>query len=346
MKLKSFGAGITGVALVAGSVLLGAVPATAYTIDVTAPSPIPPETNPYSAGWFAGGVTGGNGSATQSAAGLTIVGGSAGYQLLNGDPDAKDLGDTTAAAANLAVSTTGGDAFYQISVFAEPGASDEGFTTLRPVDAQDLSGDWVNSQPFEADAGTTAAGTAAALSTHLGLLDQGVAAKVLAFGVFVNAGDTVVLRAMSWNGDTYLFADAPTVTLSATSVPEAGTDPITVTATGFAPGENVSIGLGSGNSGGEEGTAVANADGVVTYELAKPGVGAYTVSVLSLDKLFSDSADFEVVAAAVVGEPTPAGGLPATGVDVMSSIIAASALLFAGAGFLVFSLRRKAAKKA
>ncbi|EPR75002.1 hypothetical protein ADILRU_2720 [Leifsonia rubra CMS 76R] len=350
MKLTSFGAGLTGVALVAGSILLGAVPATAATIDVTAPVPIPDEASfeSYPEGWFAGEVTGGDGTASQDERGLEINPGTTGYQLLNGDP-ANGTGNTTAAATNPAVSTTGGDAFYQISVFAEPGQSEPGFTTLRPVDAQNLNGNWVNSRAFPADTaigGTVAELTGAPLAIHLGFLDDGVAAEVLAFGVFMNPGDPVTLRAISWNGDTYLFADAPTVTVSAASIPEAGTDPIIVTATGFAPGEEVSIGLGSGYSGGEVDTAVANAEGVVTYELKKPGAGSYTVSVSSIDGLFSNFATFEVVAAAVVDEASPADELPPTGVGVMSSIIAASALLFAGAGLLVFSMRRKAAKNA
>ncbi|MBC7590339.1 MAG: hypothetical protein H7226_04750, partial [Salinibacterium sp.] len=124
MKLTSFGAGVTGVALVAGSVLLGALPASAETIPVTVEEPIPVETSPYSAGWFAGTVSGGDGSASQSSAGLEIVGGTAGYQLLNGDPAV--AGDVTlAAAAGLGVSAVGGDAYYQVSVFGEPNAVED-----------------------------------------------------------------------------------------------------------------------------------------------------------------------------------------------------------------------------
>lgn len=338
MKLKAFGAGIVGLAFVAGSVALAA-PAHAATIEVDASS-IPAESNPYAAGWFAGSVAGGTGSAAQSAAGLAIVGGATGYQLLNGAP-ANGVGNTTAAASNLAVSTVGGDAFYQISVFAEPGEADPGFTTLRPVDAHNLGGDWVNSRAFSATA-PVAAGTAAPLSTHLGLLDELVPAEVLAFGVFVNGGDNVTLRSISWNGDAYLFNDAA-LQFSATSVPFSSTDPVVMTVSGFAPGDEIDLFLNAPAGSGLLATVFANADGIVTHTFAAGGaIGTYTVTATSQIDVREVSGSFAIVADVAVGAPA---ALPPTGADARGSIIAGSALLFAGAGFILFSMRRKAAQK-
>ena len=178
------------------------------------PVPIPAETSPYSPGWFAGTVTEGDGTATQSGADVEIDGGANGYQLLNGDP--AFAGDVTlAAATGLGVSTISGDAYYQISVFGEPtDPEDKQFTTLRPVDPNNPAGNWVNSRPI----GVTPAGTEAPLAAHVALLDAGQPAQVLAFGVFVNAGDIVTVRAIGWDSDTYLFATAPTAAANPTSV--------------------------------------------------------------------------------------------------------------------------------
>ena len=348
MKLRSFGAGVTGVVLVTGSLLLGALPASAATIQVTVPNPAPAETSPYSAGWFAGTITGGDGSATQSEAGLKIVGGTNGYQLLNGDP--ADAGDVTlAAAAGLGVSTVSGDAFYQISVFGEPGGSeDKQFTTLRPVDPNNLDGDWINSRAF----GETAAGTAAPLATHVQLLDQGERAQVLAFGVFVNAGDTVIVRAIGWDADNYLFATAPTATATPTSVVASDTTTeVTITASGFAPDETVVVDFSDPSSAGSE-DFVADGDGNVTVSFlgAPGGVGDYIFTFSDgRSGLFSATTTFTVTEAAVVAPPapatptTPSATLPNTGLDPMSATIAAGVLLATGAGFVLLSMRRKAA---
>jgi LPXTG-motif cell wall-anchored protein len=348
MKLSSFGAGLTGAALVAGSLLLGILPASAETIPVTAPDPIPAETAPYSAGWFAGDVAGGDGSTAQTAAGLEIVGGTSGYQLLNGDPAvAGTVG--LAAATGLGVSTTGGAAFYQISVFGEPtSAGDKEFTTLYPVDARDLSGNWTNSRAF----GVTAAGTQAPLATHVALLDAGEPAQVLAFGLFVNAGETATVRAIGWDGDNYLFATAPTATASPTAVEESNTAAeVTVTGSGFAPNEVVTVATsGVAGDSSEEFTADDAGDVVLVYTADQGagslGLGDYVVTFSDASGLFSASTTFSVVADAIVtpGAPpaaaAPAATLANTGVDAMAAVVAAGVLLAAGAGLILVSMRR------
>ncbi|MBG6054445.1 LPXTG-motif cell wall-anchored protein [Salinibacterium sp. CAN_S4] len=342
MKLRSTGAAFAGVALVAGSVLLGAAPASAETIVTTVPTPVPAETSPYSGGWFAGDVSGGNGSATQSAAGLEIVGGAAGYQLLNGDPAVAGT-VTLAAATGLGVSTTGGDAFYQVSVFGEPTSDgDKQFTTLRPVVAGDLAGNWVNSRAI----GATPAGTEAPLDTHVALLDAGEPAQVLAYGVFVNAGETVTVRAIGWNGDNFLFAAAPTATATPSSVAVSDTTTaVTIIGSGFAPGETVIIGVSAPSSGGTE-EVVADADGnaIIAFTGAPGEIGDYSFTFSDVSALFQATTTFSVVADAVVTPAAPT--LPNTGVDPSTATIGAVVLLVSGAGFLLYSMRRKALAKA
>ena len=348
MKLKSFGAGVTGVALIAGSVLLGAMPASAATNQVILPVPIPAEADfdSYPAGWFAGTVSGADGTATQSSAGVEIVGGTNGYQLLNGDPaDARNV--TLAAATGLGVSTISGDAFYQISVFAEPNNADnKQFTTLRPVDPNGPGGNWVNSRAFDG----APAGTEAPLATHVALLDAGEPAQVLAFGVFVNAGDTVTVRAIGWDSDTYLFATAPTATATPSSVVASDTTTeVTLTGSGFAPGETVAVSGRGPSSSGAFDDAVADAEGIatVTFVGGQGEVGDYVFTFSDRRSgLFSASTQFSILAAPVVTPVVPAAVLPPTGVDALSAIVAASVLLAAGAGFILLSMRRKAAAQA
>lgn len=344
MRFRSFGAGTMGVALVAGSVFLGASPVNADTIIATVPNPVPVETSPYAAGWFAGDVASGDGFATQSAAGLTITGGANGYQLLNGDPAvATDI--TLAAAAGLGVSTAGGNAFYQISVFGEPNTQ---FTTLRPVDPTDLAGNWATSQAF----GTYAANAEDTLAAFTIALDAGEPAQVLAFGVFVNAGTTVVVRAIGWNGDNYLFAAAPAATANPATVAESDvTAEVTVSGLGFAPGELVTV-TTSGLAGVSSEVIEADADGnVVLVYTADTGAGSleqgdYVFTFSDSSGLFAASTTFSVVADAVVAPAAPiapAATLANTGIDAMTAVVAASVLFAAGGGLIMLSQRRKTA---
>ena len=337
MKISRIAASGAGIALIAASTFVGAAAANAEDIDVTVPSPLPAETSPYSAGWFAGDVTGGDGTAVQSAAGLTITGGTNGFQLLNGDPVNGAPISLSAALSYQQVSAVGGDAFFQISVFGEPGTE---FTTLRPVDATNIWGQWTTSQSV---AGLTA-NDPYTKEQLLAALDGGAtAAEVLAYGVFVNAGTTSTLRAIYFGDNTYYFTSVrPTLSVNPTSLTVAqASTPITLTGAGFAPGETVSIGIGFGNSGDSLGEVVADENGAFTFTHTFEGVTEpFTGTLFAGDEsgLFSATADFSVVANPVA----PAAVLPATGFDSSSFLLLGGVLLLAGAGVAVATVRRKA----
>ncbi|MCU1440709.1 MAG: hypothetical protein JWP85_1706 [Rhodoglobus sp.] len=327
MKLTRIAAGTASIALVAGATLLGAAPASAAEIDVTIPNPIPAE-NPlgYDPFWFAGDVAGGDGSAIQDASGLVIEGGTNGFQLLNGAAEDDAALTLSAALDYLAVSDADGDSFFQISVFGEPSAQ---FTTLRPIDANDLFGDWEVSQ---AVAGL-AVGTPYTQDELITALDAGLPAKVLAFGVFVDPGDTVTLRGITFNGDNYLFAAAPTLTVAPTSLQlSERSKPVTLSATGFLPGEDVYIGYGGGGFGSLLAVVPADANGNVSYiaDVSSFDLGDYSFGVGDEGGVLNAQAAFSIVANA----------LAATGVELTGGLVGAGVLLAAGGVFLV--LRRRA----
>lgn len=326
MKLSKFATGMAGLALVAGATLLGAVPANAADIDVVIPNPIPDE-NPagYDPTWFAGDIAGGDGSAIQDSTGLVITGGTTGFQLLNGAAEDDASLTLTAALDYQALSANGGEAFFQIAVFGEPGTE---FTTLRPVVAGDLWGTWEVSQPVAG----LATGTEYTKDELIAALDAGTPAHVLAFGVFVNAGDTVTLRGIYFDGDSYLFAAAPTLAVAPAELQlSQRSTPVTLTANGFLPGEDVYIGFGSGYSGALLDVVTAEADGSVVYvvDVTEFEVGAYTFSVSDEGGVLGASADFEIVANA----------LAATGLEATGLLVGAGVLLAAGTVFLVVRRR-------
>jgi hypothetical protein len=334
MKSKSFFGGAAAVAVLTGVSLLGAAPAQAAEIYVDLPDPIPAEVAPYAPVWFAGTVAGGTGTAVQGESGLVITGGAQGYQLLNGTPASSAPVTLADALGNYTAVSSIGDAFYQISLFGE-GAADSAFTTLRPVVADEPWGNWTTSQSVE---GLTA-NAPYTKDALLAALDAGQAAEVLAFGVFINAGDTVTLRTIAFNGDEYSFYTAqPTLTVSPAKLElKDATKPITLTASGFGPGEDVTFGAATENSGGLIGEAVADADGVASMVFNfEPGVevGEFTFFANDISGLYGASAPFSITANA----------LAATGSELSPFVVAAGVLLaLGGAGAVVFA-RRSAAK--
>jgi hypothetical protein len=328
MKLSRIAAAGAGVALIAGSVFVGGVAANAADIPVTLPV-IPAETSPYSAGWFAGTVAGGDGTAVQGTGGLVITGGTEGYQLLNGDPVGTSVSFADAFSYQ-GVSAVGGNAFYQISLFANAGTD---FTTLRPVDTTNLWGDWTLSQSVD---GLTA-GTSYTKDEITTALALGDAPQVLAFGIFVNAGDTVTLRGLIFNEDSYLFAAAPTLTIAPAKVAIGDTTTVvTITGTGFTPGETTYLGASSSNGAGLVDQPVADASGNIVYTFtlwANAEIDDVTYSISDEGGVFSASAVFSVVAKT----------LAATGVDLTAPIFGTGLVLVAGFGLLMVARRKSAA---
>ncbi|NUJ88987.1 hypothetical protein HOW07_13315 [Plantibacter sp. MCCC 1A11337] len=346
----------TGLAVVAGSTLLIAGPASAAEIQVTADQIAPNEAT-Y-AGWHEGVATPGA-PAVLSDAGLTMTGDSQiiyGFNNTGGVPVA--AGGFLEAAASISYASVEDDLYFQIPVFAD-GTSDT-FTTLRPVapGVENLGGDWVVSRNVPGLA-TDATYTPAELSEALGDFN------LLAFGVFANAGTVDTLQSVTFGADTYNFA-APVV--APVFDPKVLVDPDTiyfsdvrpggagfsVTVTGFTPGDTLSFAVTDPNGeifGSADGANTVIADetgGFAASGLTLQGegiqVGTYTFTVT--DTAGNARAD----SIAVIADPVAAGApavptLADTGSDSGVLVGGAAALLLLGAaGMLFAAARRKGAQ--
>lgn len=342
MKKSTTIGALGGVALIAAATLFAAAPAQAATIVVDLPDTLPAEADfdSYPAGWFSGDRGSSTGTLVQQANGLIISGGSNGYLLLNGDPD--QAGSTLTIEQALAASIESvGDVSFQIPVFADGEGGQ--FTTIRPAGFGSPNGTWVTSQDVP---GLEAhPNTAPPTYTTEQVLAAIPSADVLAFGVLVYNELEGAVRSITIGGDTYLFAAAPTITAAPGTLAVDQLDtPVTLTASGFLPGETVVFSLGTGNAGGDIGTAVADASGVATFAYTLEGdftVGdTYTFSAGGAG--FFASVPFEITAAAAA---PAAPVLAATGAEVSPWLVATAALLaLGGTGAVVFA--RRAAKKA
>lgn len=345
----------TGLAVVAGSTLLIAGPASAAEIQVTADQIAPDETN-Y-AGWHEGVDTPGA-PAVLSDAGLTMTGDSQiiyGFNNTGGVP--VEAGGFLDAAASISYASVEDDLYFQIPVFAD-GTSDT-FTTLRPVapGVDNLGGDWVVSRDVPGLA-TDATYTPEELSEALGDFN------LLAFGVFANAGTVDTLQSVTFGADTYNFA-APVV--APVFNPLVVVDPDTiyfsdvrpggagfkVTVTGFTPGDTLTISVIDPNGevfGSADGgdTVIADENGGFAAEnLTFVGegiqVGTYTFRVTDSAGVFEDDVIAVIADPVAAGAPVPT--LADTGADSGILVGGAAALLLLGAaGMLFAAARRKGAQ--
>ncbi|MBF4570180.1 hypothetical protein ITJ57_15530 [Plantibacter sp. VKM Ac-2880] len=360
MKLKTSSrraaALATGLAVVAGSTLLIAGPASAAEIQVTADQIAPDETN-YT-GWHEG-VAAPGAPAVLSDAGLTMTGDSQIIYGFNEDAGVPiQAGGFTTVAGGLTYTSVEDDLYAQIPVFAD--GTDATFTTLRPAlpGVENLGGDWVVSQAvpgLDVDTNYTVAEVDAALGDF----------NLLAFGVFANAGTVDTLQTITFGADTYNFA-APVVapvfnplvvvdpdTIYFSDVRPGGAG-FSVTVTGFNPGDTLSFAVTDPNGeifGSVDGANTVIADetgGFAAAGLTLQGegiqVGTYTFTV-------TDSAGIaRADSIAVIADPVAAGApvvptLADTGSDSGVLVGGAAALLLLGAaGMLVAAARRKGAQ--
>lgn len=347
MKLSRIVASGAAFSLIAASVLLGASAANAGTFWVDGQNlPAEADSPTYIDGWFHGTVTNSPGSYLNTANGLQMIGGA---QLLNGDTPRTGLEDLVDSAY---FGTDSGNVTFQISIFTSPNASDVGFTTLRPVStAFGVPGSstpnmWEVSRAF---------GGGAIVTTDTYSIDQLVAEmatdyEILAFGVFVNPGDTAVLRGILWNDNYYDFMPKlGTISPSTVTISELAATGVTLNMTGI-PGVDIlvcsvyAMNSDAGSIVGEVEVAVGQ-DGTATYVFTGPApVGDYVIECLSpltddwgAYDFFSVTADPAVVQAQ----------LPATGpADVTPFVLGGGLLLLLGAGATVFAVRRKQALSA
>lgn len=352
----------TGLAVVAGSTLLIAGPASAEDFQVTADQIAPTELPGAYAGWHEGYAPDELGApAVLSDAGLAMTGRSQIIYGLNNDGGVAIDGTTTTFASLVATAdfTSASDALvYQIPVFID--GVDSAFSTLRPVNAgaAGIDGQWQASNGNVPGIPANTPVSIEEISTALGGF------QLLAFGVVAIDGETDVLQSVTFNGDTHNFA-APIV---APAVPTVVVDPDTiyfsdvrpggagfkVTAAGFTPGDTLSIAVTDPNGeifGAADGGNTVIADetgGFIAEGLTLEGegiqVGTYIFTVT----------DSEGVAAAdsiaVIADPVAAGApvvprLADTGADSGLLVGGAAALLLLGAaGMLFAAARRKGAQ--
>lgn len=349
----------TGLAVVAGSTLLIAGPASAEDFQVTADQIAADET--VYAGWHEGyGADELGAPAVLSEAGLTMTGRSQIIYGFNNDGGLPIDGTTVtfASLVETADFSSASDALvYQIPVFVD--GVDSAFSTLRPVNAgaAGIDGLWQASNANVPGIAANTPVTVDEISAALGGF------QLLAFGVVAIDGQTDVLQSVTFNGDTHNFAapvvapersvviDPDTIYLSDIRTGGAG---FTVTIAGFTPGDTLSIAVTDPNGevfGAADGGNTFIADengGAVLPNLTLQGegiqVGTYTFRV-------TDTAgDFREDSIAVIADQVAAGApavptLADTGSDSGVLVGGAAALLLLGAaGMLFAAARRKGAQ--
>jgi len=352
----------TGLAVVAGSTLLIAGPASAADFQVT-PDELQGSIEPGAyTGWHEGYAADAVGApAVITDAGLELTGPS---QIINGleTPLAVDGVEVTLESLvdTAAVASTNDATYFQLPVFGD--AAGGQFATLRPEvpGAAGLAGNWVASS-------SNIPGVVANTPLPLAELSAAVGDfSLLAFGVLVIEGGDDVVQTISFNGDNYNFA-APIVepvfdpkvvvtpeTILFSAVRPGGTG-FTVTTTGFTPGDTLSIAVIDPNGeifGAADGGNTIVADetgGFIAEGLTLEGegiqVGTYAFRV-------TDTAGVEAFdTLVVVADPAPAAGTPVvptladTGSDSGVLVGGAAALLLLGAaGMLFAAARRKGAQ--
>jgi len=350
----------TGLAVVAGSTLLIAGPASAEDFQVTADQIAADET--VYAGWHEGyGADELGAPAVLSEAGLTMTGRSQIIYGFNNDGGLPIDGTTVtfASLVETADFSSASDALvYQIPVFVD--GVDSAFSTLRPVNAgaAGIDGLWQASNANVPGIAANTPVTVDEISAALGGF------QLLAFGVVAIDGQTDVLQSVTFNGDTHNFAapvvapDKPSVAIDPETIYFSDVRPggagFTVTIAGFTPGDTLSIAVTDPNGeifGAADGGNTFIADengGAVLPGLTLQGegiqVGTYTFTVT--DTAGVPAAD----SIAVIADPVAAGApvvptLADTGSDSGVLVGGAAALLLLGAaGMLFAAARRKGAQ--
>ena len=151
-----------------------------------------------------------------------------------------------------------------------------------------------------------------------------------------NHGTPEYLTSFSTDGELFYFTPEPAPT-APTSIGQVdfGTTGLTATTTGFVPGEVVSAFLSTTQSVSDPIDLVADVNGAVSYTWIAPvtymDLGTYDISFVGSASGTMQFFDFDVLAQA----------LAATGVDASASILAAGALLLAGAALTVVATRSR-----
>lgn len=343
MKLSRLAAPAIGVALVAVSALVLSSSAVAATPGVThlTAADIPVTNTAGDAGWTKFSF----GAFTSSNTGLAMP--DAVYASYG--PATPISATTGTALADFAQGTTfsssdNDNLWFGITMFDALGGQEDIFTLNDPANLSDPTADWYPAN-FSGQIGNlVGAFTLAALDTELSTNSALAGWTIRSFTLEPDAA--LSLYTATINGTDFSFMPEPVVTAAPTTATQAafGSTGLTYTTSGFLPGEEANVFLGTSLTGV---AGPADGNGVITYKLvglsAAEAVGDYTVRFVGLDTAVEQSFDFAVTANAAAGGAVVNGAaLPNTGADALTQVLIAAALLFCGTAALVVSARRRA----
>lgn len=230
-----------------------------------------------------------------------------------------------------------GGAFFEIHI--DPDGAGAGSPTILTADATgdlqltDPTATWTTAAAF----GSLAAGTSntiAAYVTEIGAQTP----YIFTLAVTVPLGTTAtVINVESAPDTTWFLPAAPTLTATPATVTVDGFSDtgITITATGYAAGEDVVLAISAPSFTDILSPIVADSTGAVTYTYVGPAnsdIGNYEVFATG------DSSGIQLATSFAV----TANILPVTGADFTPAIITGSLLLLVGGGFTIIAARRRA----
>lgn len=224
------------------------------------------------AGWHQGAAT----NTARIANGVLNLGADR-SQVINGyannsNDTANGNVDLAEALRTASYTVTGGDVFFQVPVFFEDDNGDTKFATLRPaakaspgVNTFSIADEWVSSQ----DVGSVQKNVPAQLGD---LLSELGSAKVIAFGVYSDAGGNGKVSQITWDGVQHTFAKVKSSTTFTRTNPTKPSSKkrFYVYATITAPGIDVKNGLVTvSNAGKSIGKGRLAANGKVKILLSR-----------------------------------------------------------------------------
>ena len=345
MKLSRPLASAIGVAIVAASALALAAPAGAATPGVVyltaADVPTSAIPGPYiygAVGWMKYSF---GGTLTSSVNGLTVP-----YdtELLYGLEEPLALNDGGVLAqvvgnSSISASATD-DLYFYIDYYTDAAQTSMSYLTAYNdgPDVYSPTALWY----AQTTIGSIPVGTSATLAEFDAQFDVDPLQDEASFYAldFYNDGDPVDLYSFRANGIDYSFLPEPVSSAPATLTQDAySAAGITITTTGFVPGEEVevyqSFPTAAGPDGGNAPGVTADANGAITYTFrpeagVTPLVGAYNLTFVGVAgaQIF----DYSVTASAA---------LAATGTDSYAPLAAGGVLLFGGAALALVAVTRR-----
>jgi hypothetical protein len=170
--------------------------------------------------------------------------------------------------------------------------------------------------------------------------------EIIAFNIYINAVGSVSLHTVTMNGTDFSFMPVPVVTGAAAQITRDAfvSTGYPVTASGFVPGETISVYSGSATAGTLIDTATVDVNGVVSYTWIAPsstpqGAANRTLTLVGDDSAVSQFFTFAVSAS--VAAPGVDASLAATGVDASVALIGGGVLLLGGVALSIVAAQRR-----